>query len=83
MTVDMQPLGANWLVTSHRVRSALLNICIWRLGAHDSSGIIPSSCVIRIKPENAFTFEAAFQEEGGDIAIISVLGASPKDKLKG
>jgi hypothetical protein len=83
MAVDMQPLGARWLVTSHRFRSALLDICIWRLGAPDSSGIVPSSCVIRIKPDNAFTFEAAFQEEGGDVAIISVLGASPKNKSKG
>ncbi len=78
MVVAMQPLGSNWLVTSHRIRNNLIDICVWRL-----SKDALASCVIRIESENAFSFEAAFREEGGHIAVISVLGASQTDKTKG
>ncbi|KAF8968102.1 hypothetical protein BDZ97DRAFT_1800871 [Flammula alnicola] len=83
MVVDMQPLGLNWLVTSYQVRSAIVNISIWRLdtNAKDSSGTISSSCVANIEPENAFSFEAAFEEEGGDTAIISVIGGIDDSQL--
>ncbi|KAF9477932.1 hypothetical protein BDN70DRAFT_880631 [Pholiota conissans] len=75
--VIMQPLGPNWLVTSNRTRGGIVDISVWRLGSHskENGRLIPSSRVIHIKPEKAFTFCAAFQKEGGDVAIITVLGA--------
>ena len=73
--VDMQPLGREWLVVSSRAPNYTINIALWHLLPSPTGGIASSSCVASYEPGQAFSFEAAFEDE--DFALISVLGASP------
>ncbi|KAF9557424.1 hypothetical protein CPC08DRAFT_819882 [Agrocybe pediades] len=84
--VEMQPLGPNYLVTSHRVAGSSTMVSVWRMESYTASssslpGLVASSCIIAFEPEGrAFSFHAALQ--GKNTALIIVLGstAPPSDR---
>jgi len=80
--VEIQPLGPNYLATSHRISGPSMNVSVWRL-TETSSSSIASSCVVSLDPEGrAFSFHA-FLQEGGNTALITILGGQTVPSPRG